>query len=55
MAKPKHTAPISLNRVSAATSRQRRDDGEEFRLRSVIDQRLADMRLARELREVWQT
>ncbi len=54
MAKPKHTVPLSLNRVSAATSRQRTKDGEEYRLRRQIDQRLADLRLERELREIWE-
>lgn len=54
MAKPKHTVPLSLNRVSAAKYRQRTEDGEEFRLRRQIDQRLADLRLERSLREVWQ-
>ena len=55
MAKPKHTVPISLNRVSSTTSKQRRDDGEKYRIRKHIDQRLADLRLERSLREVWQT
>ena len=55
MARPKHLVPLKLTKVSASTSRQRRDDGEEFRLRRQIDQRLADLRLERSLREVWQT
>ena len=54
MAKPVHTVPLNLKRASAATSKRCRDDGEEFLLRRDIDQRLDDMRVERELREVWQ-
>ena len=54
MARPKHLVPLQLTKVSASTSRQRRDDGEEFRLRRVINQRLDDIRVEKSLKEVWQ-
>lgn len=53
MAKPRNQKNLQLTRVSASTSRQRRDDGEEFRLRKHIDQRHMDLALARSLKEYW--
>lgn len=55
MAKPAHTKHITITRASMSKQKSYKDDGEEYRLRRQIDQRLSDLRLERELREVWQT
>ena len=54
MAKPTHTKHITITRASASKQKSYKDDGEQYRMRKHIDQRLADMRLARELKEGWE-
>lgn len=48
-----HAKQIELQRVNQSTCDQRTKDSEPYARRRHIDQRHADMRLERELREVW--
>lgn len=53
MAKPRNQKNLQLTRVSASKSKQRRDDGEKYRVRKHIDQKHIDLALARNLKEYW--
>jgi len=48
------TQHIQTFAVTPAVKQQRERDGEQYQRRREIDQRHADMRLKRELKEVWE-